>query len=498
MAFFAGATAVMRAGSPYSPSPIKNVYGNISGEGVCPGQYKGRTPDVFDPSYAPAMAAWAMSTMTAANLDPTETYILIPEEADDLYGLNNLASHQHMGFIIAAANPYMPKDLSTGKDYSDPILHSKYALEQFLETKYTTIQNLNASWGTSYTTWNTSSGNVAAGTNAYGVGTGFMDENGNSIYAGPSNCQAGIALNYVNSFSTANVRTDLDAFVLYFAQTYGQDLQAAIAATGLSHAPVFAPLYNGPDQAYTGITPYVDGFWTNPGHNGTQNSVTPADSVADVKRIYNDAHKPLIVADYQTANASSQDYFFATVTGISGSTINTSEALHYELAQANVLTLTDGGCGQATTVNNVDWNAVKGSTLTLASPLTCASVGNHVRLQVPVAVADSLTRRQQAATIIARWQAVLNAQGSDGARPVVGFEHWSLYDEAVSEYASPPRAFGFFTLNDNPIDGISDTIAPGVDTNGYPSGGEEANYGNLLSGAHGVGTFLRTIYQEIQ
>ncbi len=100
--------------------------------------------------------------------------------------------------------------------------------------------------------------------------------------------------------------------------------------------------------------------------------------------------------------------------------------------------------------------------------------------------------------MIARWAAALNWMGPDGVRPVLGFEHWSLYDEAVSEFASPPQAFGFFSVNDNPIDGVSDTLATGVDANGYPSGGEEADYGNLLSGPNGVGTFLANIYQRIK
>ena len=45
----------------------------------------------------------------------------------------------------------------------------------------TAISNLNAAWGTSYTVWDTSSGSIPAGTNAWGTGSGFMDEDGRHV-----------------------------------------------------------------------------------------------------------------------------------------------------------------------------------------------------------------------------------------------------------------------------------------------------------------------------
>jgi hypothetical protein len=45
------------------------------------------------------------------------------------------------------------------------------------------LEGLNTAWGTAYTTWDTSSGDLLRGDNAWGKGTGFMDENGKNILA---------------------------------------------------------------------------------------------------------------------------------------------------------------------------------------------------------------------------------------------------------------------------------------------------------------------------
>jgi hypothetical protein len=40
--------------------------------------------------------------------------------------------------------------------------------------------------------------------------------------------------------------------------------------------------------------------------------------------------------------------------------------------------------------------------------------------------------------------------------------------------------------------------AAGIDANGYPTGGEENDYGNLLSGSGGLGSWLAAIYSLLQ
>ncbi len=46
------------------------------------------------------------------------------------------------------------------------------------------------------------------------------------------------------------------------------------------------------------------------------------------------------------------------------------------------------------------------------------------------------------------------------------------------------------TYADNPRDGISDTTAAGVDGEGYPVGGEQRSWGNLLRGPASLGGYL--------
>ncbi len=72
---------------------------------------------------------------------------------------------------------------------------------------------------------------------------------------------------------------------------------------------------------------------------------------------------------------------------------------------------------------------------------------------------------------------------------VVGIEHWCLYDPAVSNWVDSEN-FGLATLQDNAYDGVEARRARGTDPRGYPIGGEEADYGNLLGG---LSTFLKGI-----
>jgi hypothetical protein len=105
-------------------------------------------------------------------------------------------------------------------------------------------------------------------------------------------------------------------------------------------------------------------------------------------------------------------------------------------------------------------------------------------------VFDDAAARSNAS--VARFDAVINFAGDRGVRQVVGLELWDLYPEALVSRGEP-QGFGLMTYADNPRDGISDTTIIGVDRDGYPVGGEERSWGNLLSGPASLGGYLAGI-----
>ncbi|MGH9451747.1 MAG: Ig domain-containing protein [Terriglobia bacterium] len=71
--------------------------------------------------------------------------------------------------------------------------------------------------------------------------------------------------------------------------------------------------------------------------------------------------------------------------------------------------------------------------------------------------------------------AFLNARGSNGDHYVLGIDWWALFDNS-SECAD----WGLVTKSDNPYNGRAAVRQVGADSWGYPTGGEESNYGDFL------------------
>jgi Bacterial Ig domain len=66
--------------------------------------------------------------------------------------------------------------------------------------------------------------------------------------------------------------------------------------------------------------------------------------------------------------------------------------------------------------------------------------------------------------------------GPTGAQPFIGIQWWQYTDNWAEK-----SNWGLVTLSDNAYDGQQATIAPGTDAWGYPTGGEERNYGDFLN-----------------
>ena len=502
------------------PYHVKNVYaGAVFPPGGKNLLYQGLQPDVFEPGFEKAYLEMVRKEASAKD---GWSWALIPEEADYLFGINSL-THDHAGYVVLSQNPFQPKAQHDGKEiaYGDPRLYAKYALRDFLRDRYraagdkspafapqaavpcyayarnpsgaelAALQKLNAAWGTRYTTWDTSSGDLVKGDNAWGAGAGFMDENGKGVAAAGVR-SVGFDKPFTNAAHPA-IRKDLDDFLGVFAARYGSVLEKAFAQ--VPHPMLLLPIYNGPDCVYQALAPHVDGFWVSvPG-------------AKDALRIYNAGHKPLLVADYLTADPDSAWHFKAKIESLrydaaAGATIVTAPDLRYVFRMAQFVTFPDcrelmekGTCGGKYVygfprVKSAHWNtlAVPGDFTGGVTP------GMHVEMwkhgQYPT---KCPTQEDRAREMIRHYESLLDLRGDDGMSFVIGIEHWCLYDPAVSNWCDNQN-FGLATLQDNAYDGQEARRAVGADARGYPIGGEDADYGNLLGN---LGKFLRGIDERL-
>lgn len=502
------------------PYHVKNVYaGAVFPAGSENLLYQGLQPDVFEPGFE---KAYLEMVVRQASAKDNWSWALIPEEADYLFGLNSL-THDHMGYIVLSQNPFQPRASRDGQQiaYDDPRLYAKYALRDFLRSLYRTpgeeltsfmqrsavpcygyarhpagselaaLQKLNAAWGTNYTTWDTSTGELLKGTNAWGTGTGFMDENGKSVLARDTR-SVGFDKPLTDPAHPA-IRKDLDDFVGLFAVRYGTIPEEAF--TQVPHPMLLFLLYNGPDFVYKALAPYVDGFWVS------------ASDPKDALRIYNASHKPLLVADYLTADPDSAWYFKAKIESLrydtaTGNTIITAPELRYVFRTAQSITFPDcrelvekGTCGGKYVypyprVKSAHWNTIEvpgdfTGGVTPGMHVELWKYGNYPYLR--------RTQEDRARDVIRHYKSLVNLRGDDGLYFVIGVEHWCLYDPAVSNWGDNEN-FGLATLQDNAYDGMEARRAAGTDPRGYAIGGEDADCSNLLGS---LSEFLHSIYDVI-
>jgi hypothetical protein len=320
-----------------------------------------------------------------------------------------------------------------------------------------------------------------------------MDENGQHIYYPPgAPCRAGTQIQYNFAFTNPafpSVRKDLDDFVEYFAQAYGKALAKAFAQG--PHPLVFLPLYQGPLMAYKGVAPYVDGFWVT------------EDDPTRLKQIYVSTGRPVILADYSTANPDSPLFFRGTVSSLTydpraNLTTVVAAGMEYIFRAPWQVTFPDTGfaSGSCLALKGLSPNprivAIRWNSFDLrGNYVPCIDRGTHFELFNWVADKPNRPRSQsdRARYIVERLKTALGLRGEDGNAFVVGYEHWDLYDNSPSDYGEIGN-FGLVTLEDNAYDGIEAHRATGKDSRGYDRGGEERDYGNLLGP---LSEYLRTL-----
>jgi hypothetical protein len=238
-----------------APGPVKTLMG-----GVDPRIYRGpagHLPDVFDPNfeaYARALASnprvedagcpaaqklddpkpeGAQPAAPSGPLHPTlaETPWLIGttmDDADHLFGFgpgpespgHNRVIHPHIGWIVAVTSPTQSHNHEIGKpfgltrevEYANQSVYSKLAWRDYLRGKYGSLENLNAAWGSHYSTWESDGG--------WPEGHGLLDENGRHAWIGTDPERL--------SNTAPRVAADMDEFLERFADRYFAVVASAI------------------------------------------------------------------------------------------------------------------------------------------------------------------------------------------------------------------------------------------------------------------------------
>lgn len=206
----------------YAAQPVKDLLNGLDGN------YKnylgGVVGDVFDPNFAAYTSGFVAAGATTAMADSPWIVGTAVGDTDDLWGFGpgpgaptqpagQAASN--LGWIALCTNFQQTSNSKYGVTYSDPKVYTKYALRDFLQTKYGTIAALDAAWGANYTTFDDAGG--------FGTGSGLLDEDGRDAWVG----QDDVAL----STAAPAVKVDLNAFLALYAQKYFSIVADAVRAS---------------------------------------------------------------------------------------------------------------------------------------------------------------------------------------------------------------------------------------------------------------------------
>jgi hypothetical protein len=291
-------------------------------------------------------------------------------------------ANPHLSFIALIT----PSNQSESKDpkvtFTDTKVHTKYALRDFVATRYKTVSELNAAWGSSYTTFDSDGG--------WPNGRGFLDENGKGAWLGTD----AVKLSGVRPA----LRVDLDDFLYELAKKYFSTVRDQIKRRM-------------PNTLYLG--PTTVGSWGAP----------PRPQVLKAAGEYLDVLRTTWSGQQAALDYITQHTGDIPIVVWLGAYANADSAF---FRHQNPWLSTQAARGQ----------------------------------YYEKAVADLLTAKAKAT----------------GAHPFVGLQWWEFSDN-WREKAN----WGLVTLSDNAYDGKEASTKAGKDQFGFPTGGEERDYGDFLS-----------------
>lgn len=219
------------AGNPGITGRITGAYKNLYqglDHRIFPGQEGANFPDVYDPGFATFATKQYAHDSDLVGYKNSPWFIgYMTDDTDFLSGFGpgvDFATdppgkyHWHLGFlalVIAPSQPFNPYSKPPNQPYTDTKTYTKYALRNFLSTRYGTIAALNAAWGSSYTTFDSDGG--------WGTGSGLLDENGRQSHAWLGGRQ-------IVPGTTPRLKVDLDDFLYELSKKYFSTLRTAFKA----------------------------------------------------------------------------------------------------------------------------------------------------------------------------------------------------------------------------------------------------------------------------
>ncbi len=197
----------------------KNLYVGTNPSNF-PGEQAPNFPDLYDPGFKTFATNLYSSDQNLAFYKSFPWFIgYMTDDTDYLSGFGPGADfptdlpkyHFHLGFLVLVTAPTQatnPYSTPTRQPYSDTKVYTKYALRDFLATKYGTIAALNAAWNSTYTSFDSDGG--------WGTGAGLLDEDGRASHTWLGNPPD----RYTLAGMTAQMKADLDDFLYQMAKTY--------------------------------------------------------------------------------------------------------------------------------------------------------------------------------------------------------------------------------------------------------------------------------------
>lgn len=523
----------------YSGSSTKCVYQGIPGAGDNGHDSASRQPDVWEP----ALKTHINSLLTGSfnrSFRTNPVYIGVKvDEPDYMWGMGARGSRTWLPYAMLVKNAYTALNCNFGGQGvpADKRFYGKYTLRNWLRWKYkpagdstpevtrTTITsstdtytsagpdpngtdeqkalyNLNQAWGTSYTTWGTSSGNLLTGTNAWGSGTGFMDEDGRHIITSGATATK-MYVDNIRNFIKKEIYDDLRLFSALTSCKYAEIVYKQVReVTGNMIIPIF---YGPPLEMVPCLAGEADVRWTDSskyqvfGDLGNSHSAAENYDVQRQKDIYNlpdtngnPIRQPFFFENYSLSQPDSPYKWGGPITAISfnSSTGYTSitwtgdEPQNRESQEARVRFPDSPVACQAVAAGGGFRIFYTGSTGVIQGNLVgCVEIGHTIRERAYLEVNDGTDIFADTQDGLAIWDKDIannmfdNMIGADGHKPMISYQRWQHFDNP-QHFAGENMAFGIYTPRINRYNGTDSVSAVSLGPQNQWVGGEKENYGD--------------------
>lgn len=474
---------------------VKNILEGVEVGPCCYVGYHGILVDPFDPAFESLVDERLDNFIRNSGGEMPHTPWLVGitmDDADVIFGIKR-ADNTHAGWLVAATAPRQARTFRKKRnvEYSDPTVYAKLAWRDYLKAKYKgDIGRLNAAWGSDYAGWGSTT-KPYAGVDLGGgegmtsltlairsipivAGTVHIEIKGLSVRANDdgrgnlvgSGVRTGSTVDYKSGSIVLNtdspVGEDQHVIASYTADGWPKHLSGG---NGLldedGSSPWLRPSGLPPDfKSLEGVKSTVksdlDGFLAGVDTSSLANkyfSVTASRAKAKFP-------------NHMVINAAPLN---VDLLDRAGGAVLKAAAQYFDLLQLSVRPDTVKRLSAALEVVRKPTYVYFIVTANEDSPLT------GFRRPKDNDFPSQAERGKVYADVLNQ---VFQARSSDGVHYAVGLDFWEWTDKTTG---GEKANFGLVTNRDNAYDGKEDVVARGKDAWGYPTGGEERNYGDFIS-----------------